>query len=1106
MHMVAAVAATGGARPSSLSRWPPPAVQVVGFLLQRRRFSAPLPIEVEGQGNFALAGPTLPPGLAQFQEALDVVLEALPKVDWRRCRDGDALVQLMVKQILAPLGTREGDATRSLEPDDEQEVFMDVPHHDDYWPGADYFVVSDAAYRTFFYPRGRDTVPTRYPPLVVVRYDALSLHSAPGFCPASSSSRGPNFVARRGGGSGDAEGGTMPWRRVLRTFVRVAAWDPLWTRARYPHVADFLGAPPALEWQRPQVCDGEDVIKGCFDAEHPCERCCDISRGPNGDGGCWAGWMTYQKCCGPASRRWAGCGWRHGADLWGHEYYSLEPPRLHSAAMCQQRCDEDVLCGGWTFFRAGWRPPACHVPLATTIALRRVCILRASAAVPPTPHAGAAWGPAACEDLGGCLDEDADRLGDDLAFLRDVPDPAACRSLCRADERCAAFLYFRDNYVGDFSSGCVLPFAVSAWWESRCLLKVTATREDDALPWFMPLGDVVSGERSCLPAAPWRRDVIDADPSRAIDGVYRREECATQDSWRADFDAEYLVEEVTLWFGDVDGLLERPPRRYEVLMAVRRDGQSEERLEACGIVAEPRGGGPIGVSCASEAAAAPRAASGLVVRGVGPEDRMALCEVEVRLGPIPCADLAGESVQIHSHLVRLLPRGQASLMPTGTRFGEACERRGGSLVNLAGHGLNGGTAPVCVETACAPSTCLEAFDDNFDHYRSLSLFGLRDKEIEAAADACFRGAEGAEGVAAPKGRYFEATVLVYGVGGSEDASYCPGGACDGNGRGNAASMHWAFCAPSWCSDDEAARGAARMAAEQGLAPSSLPRGAEVEFRNVRVLGRWEDVQLDFLVAGFARSGTHSVRGNLLAHPEVLMAEEELTFNWAYLPLASQLRGYAANFPAKGEDRGTRLRGGKGEGVALSPRLLGHLSRVHGLRLVVMVREPVEWLESLYNLRAYECRMDSNCGIIPSLSDVILGGATFADVNVEDVFRSQPLKVAAKLFLPTGRLLLLEFELLRDRPQEFYDRLATFLGIAPFPQNFTFGRYATEDRVQYTSRGLRTDLCSPELRPALEALQERLRSAGEHLQLAQLLAATGARWISRRLVAGTSHCA
>lgn len=33
-----------------------------------------------------------------------------------------------------------------------------------------------------------------------------------------------------------------------------------------------------------------------------------------------------------------------------HDYYSLTPPRLHSAAQCQQRCEEDADCGGWTYF------------------------------------------------------------------------------------------------------------------------------------------------------------------------------------------------------------------------------------------------------------------------------------------------------------------------------------------------------------------------------------------------------------------------------------------------------------------------------------------------------------------------------------------------------------------------------------------------------------------------------------------------------------------------------------------------------------------------------------------------------------------------------------
>ena len=68
---------------------------------------------------------------------------------------------------------------------------------------------------------------------------------------------------------------------------------------------------------------------------------------------------------------------------------------------------------------------------------------------------------------------------------------------------------------------------------------------------------------------------------------------------------------------------------------------------------------------------------------------------------------------------------------------------------------------------------------------------------------------------------------------------------------------------------------------------------------------WEDMKLDFLIAGFARSGTHSVRGNLMEHKEVGMtipkkvafqcqtdqvkiAQDELTFNWPARPQQLQV--------------------------------------------------------------------------------------------------------------------------------------------------------------------------------------------------------------------------
>ncbi|CAE7513450.1 unnamed protein product [Symbiodinium natans] len=230
---------------------------------------------------------------------------------------------------------------------------------------------------------------------------------------------------------------------------------------------------------------------------------------------------------------------------------------------------------------------------------------------------------------------------------------------------------------------------------------------------------------------------------------------------------------------------------------------------------------------------------------------------------------------------------------------------------------------------------------------------------------------------------------------------------------------------------------------------------------------WEDVQLDFLVAGFARSGTHSLRGNMMEHPQVNFAELEMTFNWAALPQQVQVRHYASFFK---DEEGSRqsLKGGKGEGLALSQRALRLASKIPNLRLVVMVREPVEWLESLYNLRKfYQCQNPSDCSEVPSLQDVIFNGVTFEDVNVEDAFLSRSLEHVVKFFPPSaGRSLLLEFELLRHRPRELFDQLTRFLGsslaamrigawmtvgllpcpgIEPFPADFELKRHAVEDR-------------------------------------------------------------
>ncbi|CAE8663558.1 unnamed protein product, partial [Polarella glacialis] len=105
----------------------------------------------------------------------------------------------------------------------------------------------------------------------------------------------------------------------------------------------------------------------------------------------------------------------------------------------------------------------------------------------------------------------------------------------------------------------------------------------------------------------------------------------------------------------------------------------------------------------------------------------------------------------------------------------------------------------------------------------------------------------------------------------------------------------------------------------------------------------------------------------------------------------------------------------------------------------------------------------------------------------------------------GRLLLVEFELLKTRPREAFDRICAFLGISAFPHDFEIRKYATEDRDRYGNLGPRATLCTKELNPALEALRERLARSNEHARLAQLIAEAGSPWVSRRILLNQSHC-
>lgn len=206
----------------------------------------------------------------------------------------------------------------------------------------------------------------------------------------------------------------------------------------------------------------------------------------------------------------------------------------------------------------------------------------------------------------------------------------------------------------------------------------------------------------------------------------------------------------------------------------------------------------------------------------------------------------------------------------------------------------------------------------------------------------------------------------------------------------------------------------------------------------------------------------------------------------------------------GDLAGKRL-GGKGEGVAFNARIVRQLSRVPGLKIIVVVREPVEWLESLYNLRMLaRCPIadleGEKCQRVPSLEDVILHRAIFDDVRVQDTLFSRVLQPLHSKF--PQRLLLLEFELLRLQPAEFFRRICEFLGIQDFPLNISFIEGGRTDRHDYALHPRKANLCLEKNQPLRDAL--RLLLEGEHRRLTELLAAFNP-WVSSRLIMNRTHC-
>ncbi|CAD7966127.1 unnamed protein product [Amoebophrya sp. A120] len=221
-------------------------------------------------------------------------------------------------------------------------------------------------------------------------------------------------------------------------------------------------------------------------------------------------------------------------------------------------------------------------------------------------------------------------------------------------------------------------------------------------------------------------------------------------------------------------------------------------------------------------------------------------------------------------------------------------------------------------------------------------------------------------------------------------------------------------------------------------------------------------KLDFLIAGFARSGSTTVKANLAKNyaEKISMGEELLSFNWPPLLRLHDVKQFReVLFSADVDHRssastGHQFGGGNNKAgealVSSSPRrLIGFKSEAFAfsrhvelvckafpeMKLIFVIREPMEWLQSVFNYRVHlRCAMEGigSSGCSDNEMDAFLQIARgerefedcgrrfgkYADILTKDVFP----------FCGEDRVLLLEFEWLKSDPVTFFQQIELFLGI------------------------------------------------------------------------------
>ncbi|CAJ1446999.1 unnamed protein product [Effrenium voratum] len=242
--------------------------------------------------------------------------------------------------------------------------------------------------------------------------------------------------------------------------------------------------------------------------------------------------------------------------------------------------------------------------------------------------------------------------------------------------------------------------------------------------------------------------------------------------------------------------------------------------------------------------------------------------------------------------------------------------------------------------------------------------------------------------------------------------------------------------------------------------------ATPEVLRAHELASWQEISLDFAILGINRCGTTSLHFNLGQHPEIafMRPDGEDTFLFRHKSILPR-REDVEVFGSRYETHGTHgLLGYRHSGLYSNARLLHGLQRVRHLRGILILCEPMGRLERFFLVdhmwRCYGNEATAakyrpgpmelkdrppRCwrSVAEALEDVA-GGFLSEEHRRQLQTNPEAMKhplleryhfgqlLPGLLELFGDRLLLLHQDALAEAPRQTYDRLARFLGAAPFP--------------------------------------------------------------------------